>query len=491
LAAGFLFFVAAEARRDQDVEQAALVAMEGSVANYSAGAEVEPLTMAILGGVAALGSIGAIGKTVHGLIKNKHAILAAKGLIEKFADLSTQGCSMLAKVGDMLLAELHDLNRLRSNNELLRACNNHDSFMAYFQLLQRELQLEATYLKGNIQEQFSAVYVQGFNMTVSKVCNMGNEALQQKQKERIVNRLWRMDGLMQGVCGERMPALTKMNSLLQSNSNAQVSTGELFTVLGLAFTGIAFLDMSVDVADSTINYMWGSSTKMLSSFLEKQLEQMTAVLCSQSRTMWEESALTLHAGKAVKRANFEMELFQEALVPFSMIPDFLHKAQLESARSHAHNWGLEKDSFWLCQLQKRCLQRFDNKFLNSQMREAAQAGFEHPQQCFRSQMVSVCMQHELEIDLAVPSSCFATLFASTSLRQSKMLKLGSNGQKVDWNFWVVQFYPSNVDDPDFNSKPNIPQCDAKMDELIRLQQDLDIDLGNTVQALKLDSYCQA
>jgi len=101
------------------------------------------------------------------------------------------------------------------------------------------------------------------------------------------------------------------------------------------------------------------------------------------------------------------------------------------------------------------------------------------------------MQHELEIDLAVPSSCFATLFASTSLRQSKMLKLGSNGQKVDWNFWVVQFYPSNVDDPDFNSKPNIPQCDAKMDELIRLQQDLDIDLGNTVQALKLDSYCQA
>lgn len=467
----------ATAERYREQHSRALEVMNKSAAASYTETQIEPVTMAILGGVAALGSVGAIGKTVHGLIGNKNAILEAKKIIGKIGDVSTAGCSMLSKVGDILVQEVADLSKLPSDPSLPSACSDSGTFKGYAELLKVELEHEARYLDRINREKFSVVYIQGFGETLSKVCDIDNNAMQLRQKERVVNQLWRMDGLMQGICGQRMPALEKMNSLLQSDGKVATSTGELFTALGLAFTVLAFADMAVDISDSVLNYMWGSSTKMLSTFVERQLEQMTGSLCNQSRALWEQSALTIHAGRAVKRANFEMGLFQKAGVErFSMVPDLLHDAHFE------HRYGLEKESFWLCQ--GRCLQKFDKKFASSSVRDSE--GYAHPDGCIQNEMARVCLQRK-ESDLAVPRSCFGTMSVSGKLGFVKKSLL--NIEQAQGIFYVLQFYPSSVDHHTFEKQPELSECRAPLDELEKLKHDLDIDLAKTRQALELDSYC--
>mmetsp|Transcript_81157 Transcript_81157/g.160900 ORF Transcript_81157/g.160900 Transcript_81157/m.160900 type:complete len:506 (+) Transcript_81157:67-1584(+) len=464
-----------------------LVGMNKSATASYMETRIEPITMTILGGVAALGSIGSIGKTMYGLIQNKRAIQEAQQLIGTFAEVSKSGCSMLAKVGDILFAELRDLDLLAGDESLFRACHNNVQFDWYAGLLRRELQQETTEML--VGKRFKAVYIESFDMILSKACDMGKEVLLRKQKERIINRLWRMDGLMEGVCGQRMPALQKANSLLQSSNKAQTSTRELFAMLGIAFTIIAFVDMAVDISDSIVNYMWGSSSQMLSTFLQKQLEQMTGLLCNQAKALWEETTATIHAGRAVSRVNFYLGLFQNASVPFHSIPN-LHD-NVPPREDSPQIWGLEKDSFWLCQTKTRksCLQKFEAQFVPS-----TDLGLTHPSQCLGLQdqllpMTAICVQNKVEIDHAVPSSCFATLLATTGLTNQETKKQLGMNKKSKKTFWAVQFYPSIVDDIDFERRPDISQCKAPLDELWKLQRTVDADLLGIQQAISPVSNC--
>mmetsp|Transcript_70521 Transcript_70521/g.139949 ORF Transcript_70521/g.139949 Transcript_70521/m.139949 type:complete len:493 (+) Transcript_70521:94-1572(+) len=461
LAFGFLLLTGAEATRsEENKKHEVLVVAQRSVAGDSTDTQIEPVTMAILGGVAALGSVLSVGKNIHGVITNKNDLAALQSLLGKFGDVNNAGCTLLQTAGEMLFQDLNELQGLQSSQN----CSSH-KIHKYKEFLKIELEGESKNIMDvSNRGKFKVAYVDGFDILFSKVCHMDHDGSLLEQKQNMLQQLWRMDGLMQGICGQRMPALTGSKSLLQAASGGHASTEAILETLGLVFIVIAYADMSVSVGESAIKYMGKSSTEMITTFLEDQMEKTTTMLCEQMRGLWGSYSTRLRVRRAVLRTGIDMNILQ-AGVPAHAVPLVLDQASISM-----FPWTLQEDTLWLCHDTKRCLQPYNSEFARSASRAKLQVGEHFPSHCLKhhysvdkheqAHMVAVCPNRPEVVELAVPESCFAIISVA------KQISLENGGiDKVEGVFWALKFYPSTLDYAWFKSPPNLTQCDAPLKQL--------------------------